>query len=254
MNKKQRIINKTVRVVLAGILILFTFMQDYADAFEAQKNHNSFTAARRRMVENDLKARDIEDAAVLRAMEKVQRHLFVDKSQWDYAYEDYPLPICEGQTISQPYIVALMTQNLHLKKQDKVLEIGTGSGYQAAILAEIASQVYSVEIIEKLAKRADALLQTQGYKNIKIKTGDGYQGWEQYAPYDAIIVTCAVNHVPPPLIKQLKEGGRIILPLGDTVLAQNLVLGIKKAEKLEIRNITGVRFVPMTGESQKHDK
>ncbi len=254
MNKKPCVFWKTAGVVLVGVLILVMPLHDYAVAFEAQENHNSFAAARRRMIENDLKARDIKDAAVLRAMEKVPRHLFVDKSQWDYAYEDYPLPIGEGQTISQPYIVALMTQSLHLTKQDKVLEIGTGSGYQAAILAEIVSQVYSVEIIDKLAKRAEALLQMLGYKNIKIKTGDGYQGWKDYAPYDAVIVTCAVNHVPSPLIQQLKEGGRIILPLGDTVLAQNLVLGTKKAEKLEMRNITGVCFVPMIGESQKHDK
>lgn len=213
---------------------------------------DAFSDARHSMITNDLIARDITDPAVLKAMEKVKRHLFVDKSLWNEAYADYPLPIGDGQTISQPYIVALMTQSAQLKKHDKVLEIGTGSGYQAAVLAEIVSQVYSIEIIEALAKKARQLLQSLGYKNIKIKIGDGYRGWEEYAPFDAIIITCAINHIPDPLVKQLKEGGRIVLPLGDSgLLGQRLVRGIKKNGKIELENITGVRFVPMVGESQK---
>jgi protein-L-isoaspartate(D-aspartate) O-methyltransferase len=204
------------------------------------------------MIANDLIARDISDPAVLKAMGKVRRHLFVDKSLWNEAYADYPLPIGDGQTISQPYIVALMTQSLKLKQDDKVMEIGTGSGYQAAILAEIVQQVYSREIVKTLAEKAERLLRSLGYQNIKIKTGDGYRGWEEYAPFDAIIITCAVNHLPAPLVNQLREGGRIVLPLGDSGLfAQRLVLGTKKGGKIELQQITGVRFVPMMGESQK---
>jgi protein-L-isoaspartate(D-aspartate) O-methyltransferase len=247
-------INTFFWLTLTAIFVGLFGLYKNADAFETQKSSDPFAAARHQMIENDLKARDIEDPAVLRAMGKVKRHLFVDKSQWDTAYEDYPLPIGDGQTISQPYIVALMTQSLRLKNGDTVLEIGTGSGYQAAILAEIARTVYSIEIIDTLAQKADALLKSLGYKNIKIMAGDGYKGWQEYAPYDAIMITCAVDHIPAPLIQQLKEGGRIILPLGSTTFAQNLVLGIKKGKKLEMQNITGVRFVPMTGESQKHVK
>jgi protein-L-isoaspartate(D-aspartate) O-methyltransferase len=145
-----------------------------------------------------------------------------------------------------------MTQSLKLKQDDKVMEIGTGSGYQAAILAEIVQQVYSREIVKTLAEKAERLLRSLGYQNIKIKTGDGYRGWEEYAPFDAIIITCAVNHLPAPLVNQLREGGRIVLPLGDSGLfAQRLVLGTKKGGKIELQQITGVRFVPMMGESQK---
>lgn len=213
---------------------------------------DAFSQARHSMITNDLIARDISDPAVLKAMEKVKRHLFVDKSLWNEAYADYPLPIGDGQTISQPYIVALMTQSAQLKKQDKVLEIGTGSGYQAAVLAEIVTQVYSIEIIETLAEKARQLLQSLGYKNIKIRIGDGYRGWEEYAPFDAIIITCAINHIPDPLVKQLKEGGRMVLPLGNSGLfGQRLVRAIKKNGKIKLQNITGVRFVPMVGESQK---
>jgi protein-L-isoaspartate(D-aspartate) O-methyltransferase len=209
-----------------------------------------FSARRMAMVERDIKGRDISDPAVLKAMEKVPRHLFVETRLRDQAYADYPLLIGEGQTISQPYIVALMTQSLHLKKQDKVLEIGTGSGYQAAVLAEIAQQVYTVEIITSLAARAAALLKTLGYRNIQFRTGDGFQGWKEHAPYDAILVTCAVSSIPPPLAAQLKEGGRIILPLGDARSVQTLVLGVKKRGSIEMKNMSAVRFVPMTGEAR----
>jgi protein-L-isoaspartate(D-aspartate) O-methyltransferase len=214
----------------------------------AHAQSDPFFARRRAMVERDIKGRAISDPAVLKAMEKVPRHLFVDARLRDEAYADYPLLIGEGQTISQPYIVALMTQSLNLKKQDKVLEIGTGSGYQAAVLAEIVQQVYTVEIIASLAARAAALLKTIGYRNIQCRAGDGFQGWKEHAPYDAILVTCAVGSIPPPLAAQLKEGGRIILPLGDARSVQTLVLGVKKGGSIEKKNMSAVRFVPMTGE------
>jgi len=210
-----------------------------------------FKMERKRMVESQIKARGIKDKRVLNAMLKVPRHLLIPKKKWDEAYTDQPLPIGEGQTISQPYIVALMTQLLRLKGEEKVLEIGTGSGYQAAILAELAKEVYTIEIIEKLAKRAEKDLKELGYKNIKVKTGDGFLGWKEYAPFDAIIVTCAVPEVPQPLIDQLKEGGRIVIPLGESFKFQILTVVEKKKGKLIYRDITGCVFVPMTGEGVK---
>jgi len=199
------------------------------------------------MIENDLKTRGIDDPTVISAMQKVKRHHFVDKNRQKNAYGDYPLPIGEGQTISQPYIVGLMTQSLQLKSSDQVLEIGTGSGYQAAVLAEIVKNVYSIEIKEKLARKAVALLSFLGYTNITVKAGDGYYGWEEYAPFDAIIITCSTEKIPPPLIEQLKEGGKIILPLGHKFQIQNLVLGVKKGDKIKKDDLIPVRFVPMTG-------
>lgn len=200
--------------------------------------------ARERMVDL-IRSRGIKDERVISAMLKVPRHLFVDKSQWKSAYDDRPLPIGYGQTISQPYIVALMTESLGIKKGEKVLEIGTGSGYQAAILAELTDKVYSIEIIEELGKRADRVLKSLGYK-VKIKIDDGYNGWGEYAPFDAIIVTCAPDHVPPPLIQQLKIGGRMVIPVGPTGLYQTLWL-IKKEteEKLVYKNLGDVLFVPL---------
>jgi protein-L-isoaspartate(D-aspartate) O-methyltransferase len=167
------------------------------------------------------------------------------------AYADHPLPIGEGQTISQPYIVALMTQILRIKPGEKVLEIGTGSGYQAAVLAELTDQVFSIEIREKLTQAASRVLKELGYNQVRLKSGDGYFGWEEFAPFDVIIVTCAANHIPPPLIKQLKEGGRLILPLGSTTYFQTLTLVTKKAGLTDVQHLTGVAFVPMTGEAQK---
>jgi protein-L-isoaspartate(D-aspartate) O-methyltransferase len=211
-----------------------------------------FARARQRMIEYDLKGRDITDPVVLKAMQKVLRHLFVDENQWQNAYADFPLPIEEGQTISQPYIVALMTQSLGLKKEDKVLEVGTGSGYQAAVLAEIAGRVYSIEIKKKLADRAAKLLKSLGYKNIFVKAGDGFYGWKEHAPFDAIILTCAVNKIPQSLIDQLKDGGKIILPLGGKFWGQSLVVGTKKGGGLDTKNTIPVRFVPMTGQALKY--
>ena len=208
-----------------------------------------FKTMRERMVETQIKARGIKDARVLSAMLKVERHRFVPKELQNLAYSDQPLPIGEGQTISQPYIVALMTELLELKGKEKVLEVGTGSGYQAAILAELAKEVYSVEIIESLASTARNRLLELGYRNIKVKTGDGYLGWPEVSPFDAIIITCAPNHIPNPLLAQLKEGGHMVLPVaGD---GQQLKKIVKRLGKIESTDITPVIFVPMTGEGVK---
>ncbi len=219
--------------------------------FVLSSEETSLVEARKKMVERDLKGRDIRDPKVLEIMGKVPRHLFVEPSLRSRAYADYPLPIGEGQTISQPYIVALMTQILKIQPGERVLEIGTGSGYQAAVLAELTDQVYTIEILEALTQQAAQHLKQLGYDKIKVKYGDGYFGWEEAAPFDAIIVTCAANHIPPPLIKQLKEGGRLIIPLGSTTYFQTLTLLTKKMGKADIQHLTGVAFVPMTGEAQK---
>jgi protein-L-isoaspartate(D-aspartate) O-methyltransferase len=209
-----------------------------------------FARERKRMVQKDLAGRDITDKKVLDAMGKVKRHLFVDKNLRDQAYNDHPLPIGEGQTISQPYIVALMTQALTITPGQKVLEIGTGAGYQAAVLAELTDNVYTIEILPGLAQKAARRLRALGYVSVKVKCGDGYAGWEEYAPFDAIIITCAATHIPPLLLKQLKIGGKLIMPLGDTFFTQDLTLLIKKESGNEVTSITGVVFVPMTGEAQ----
>jgi len=206
---------------------------------------------RQRMVQHDLKGRGIRDQKVLDAMGKIPRHLFVDASLRDRAYGDHPLPIGEGQTISQPYVVALMTEALRLKPSDRVLEIGTGSGYQAAVLAELVKEVCTIEIRKGLAEKAEKRLKDLGYRNIHVKYGDGYFGWEDQGPFDAIIITASANHIPPPLIKQLKENGRLIIPLGSTVYFQTLTLAVKKKGELELEQMTPVAFVPMTGEVQK---
>lgn len=210
-----------------------------------------YTQKRNEMVHRQLASRDISEQRLLHAMKTVPRHLFVDPRYRSQAYADHPLPIDEGQTISQPYIVALMTQYIDLKKDDKVLEVGTGSGYQAAVLAELTDKVYSIEIKEKLAIKASVTLKDLDYNTIQVKHGDGYFGWEEHAPFDAIIVTCAANHIPPPLLNQLKEGGRLIIPLGSTLYYQTLALVTKVNGKPEVKHVLGVRFVPMTGEAQK---
>lgn len=200
------------------------------------------------MVDEDLGPRGITDKAVLEAMLKVPRHEFVLPEYVSRAYSDNALPIHDNQTISQPYVVALMTQSVKLKPNDRVLEIGTGSGYQAAVLAEIVKEVYSIEIIKNLAQEADATLSRLGYKNVKVKYGDGYRGWKKYAPFDVILITAAAPEIPQPLIDQLKEGGRMILPVDRKFFAQDLILLTKKKGGLLKKFITGVRFVPMTGE------
>lgn len=201
---------------------------------------------RENMVETQIKARGVKDHRVISAMLKVERHLFVPEEHQSSAYADQPLPIGGGQTISQPYIVALMTELLELKGEEKVLEVGTGSGYQAAILAELAKEVYTIEIIEPLASSAKNLLFELGYRNIRTKVGDGYSGWPEVAPFDAIIVTAAPDHTPEPLLDQLKEGGRIVLPVGS--YSQILKKITKRSGKIMSADITPVMFVPMTGE------
>lgn len=213
---------------------------------------DNFKTMREKMVEYQIKSRGIKDSRVLSAMLKVERHLFVPDDLKDSAYNDQALPIAEGQTISQPYIVALMTELLELKGNEKVLEVGTGSGYQAAILAELAREVYTIEIIEKLAVSAEKLLNNLGYKNIHIKIGDGYQGWPEKAPFDAIIVTCAPDHIPKPLLEQLKDGGRMVIPVG--AYSQELKKIVKRGEKIETTDVLPVIFVPMTGEGVKKRK
>lgn len=210
-----------------------------------------FASARSRMVREQLASpeRGITNQRVLEVMRKVPRHEFVPEEKWAYAYEDYPVPIGHDQTISQPYIVAFMTEKLDPQPGDKVLEVGTGSGYQAAILAELVSEVYSIEIVEPLGQRAAADLQRLGYKKIKTKIGDGYAGWPEAAPFDAIIVTCAPDHVPQPLVDQLKDGGRMIIPVGRS-FNQELYLLTKKGDKLEKRAVLPVRFVPLTREKK----
>lgn len=253
---------KNFKIIFFITIILFTFLlinQNYKvenkiDAIN-QPNQtiqiDEFYAARKYMVENHMKTRDISDEKVLAVMEKVPRHRFVPANLVANAYDDRPLPIGYGQTISQPYIVALMTQELNVNKNDKVLEIGTGSGYQAAVLAELAKEIYTIEIVEPLAKSAEERLRREGYKNVEVKNADGYFGWKEKAPFDAIIITAAVNHIPPPLLEQLKDNGKLILPLGSTREFQTLTLVTKKGDDLETRFITGVIFVPLTGEAQK---
>jgi protein-L-isoaspartate(D-aspartate) O-methyltransferase len=211
----------------------------------------NFTQAREQMVKEDLMGRDITNPRVLEVMGNIPRHLFVDENLQHVAYNDNPLPIGEGQTISQPYMVALMTQSLELKGNETVLEIGTGSGYQAAVLAELVEEVYTIEIKPALTKRAEERLDSMGYRNIKVKNADGYFGWEEHAPYDAIMVTAAVNHIPPSLLDQLKDGGKLILPMGSTAYYQTLTLVEKQGNELIVIHITSVMFVPLTGEAEK---
>ncbi len=206
---------------------------------------------RNRMVENQIKGRGVSDPDVLNAMRNVPRHLFVPQEQRSSAYQDSPLPIGKGQTISQPYIVAYMTELLELEPGDKVLEIGTGSGYQAAVLSELTSNVYSIEIIETLGKKVKSRFDKLGYDPIKTKIADGYYGWEKHAPFDAIIVTAAAGHVPPPLTKQLKAGGQMIIPVGGTYQTQKLMKVMKSGQgKVRTKSLMAVRFVPMTGAAQ----
>ncbi len=205
----------------------------------------AYAGLRAQMVTQQIRARAVSDAAVLRAMESVPRHEFVLPEFLDEAYADHPLPIGLGQTISQPYIVAVMTELAQVKPGDRVLEIGTGSGYQAAILAEITASVYTVEIIPELAKSAAARFERLGYTNIRARTADGYNGWEEFAPYDAILVTAAPDHVPPPLIAQLKDGGRMIIPVGPPGGYQTLWRVVKRGDKVVSENIMGVIFVPL---------
>ncbi|MBA7523197.1 Protein-L-isoaspartate O-methyltransferase [subsurface metagenome] len=236
-------------IVILLIFIIFLLIVIYEH--DKIDEIDDYIEKRQSMVLNQLQSRDITDSKVLQAMLTIPRHQFVDEHIRESAYNDYPLAIGEGQTISQPYIVALMTQLLELKGNEKVLEIGTGSGYQAAILAEIAEEVYTIEIYESLSKKSETLLTDLGYQNIKFKVGDGYHGWEEHAPYDAIIVTCAPDHVPPPLLQQIKDnGGRIVIPVGGIWMVQTLMKIEKIEGKIKSKGIIGVRFVPMIGHSR----
>ncbi len=210
---------------------------------------------REEMVAEQIEARDIKDTNVLKAMRIVPRHAFIPENVQKQAYGDYPLPIGFDQTISQPYIVAFMTESLGLEPNSKVLEIGTGSGYQAAVCAEIAAEVYTIEIVEGLAKRAEEKLKELGYPNVFVKAGDGYFGWPEKAPFDAIIGTAAAERIPPPLIEQLKPGGRMILPYETNLGFQHLVLVTKDGKgNISKRKVMPVMFVPMTGEVTKSEK
>jgi len=208
----------------------------------------AFTAMRERMVEDQITRRGVRDKDVVRAISSVPRHRFVPRGLMSGGYDDTPLPIGYGQTISQPYIVAYMTEIIKVDRGDTVLEIGTGSGYQAAVLSAVAKKVYTIEIIPQLAESASLRLEKLGYKNVTVRHADGYYGWREHAPFDAIIVTAAAGHIPPPLLKQLKPGGRMVIPVGGPFMIQSLVLVKKdRAGRITTRNLMAVRFVPLTG-------
>jgi protein-L-isoaspartate(D-aspartate) O-methyltransferase len=235
-----------MRAIIMMSVFLGIFSAGTGTAVEPQ---DPYSTRRHDMVKRQIAGRGVTNERVLAAMDRVPRHLFVPEASRREAYEDYPVTIGQGQTISQPYIVAYMTEALELTPNSRVLEIGTGSGYQAAILAEIVKEVYTVEILPDLAERARHLLiDTLGYKNIRIRTGDGYKGWVEHAPYDAIIVTAAPPEIPKALIMQLAENGRIIIPVGGQGLSQELILGIKKDGKLKTTSLLDVRFVPLVPE------
>ena len=224
--------------LLISVLLLFSI---------APVDQERYARDRQQMVTFQLEARGIKDKSTLTAMRKVERHRLVPKAQVEYAYEDRPLPIGYGQTISQPYMVGYMTEVIRPRAGMKVLEIGTGSGYQAAVLAEIVDEVYTIEIVEALAKTAKSRLEEMGYSNIHVKEGDGYFGWEEHAPFDAIIVTAASPFIPPPLIEQLKEGGKMVIPVGAPFTTQQLMLVEKQKDGTrKTRNLLPVRFVPFT--------
>jgi len=228
--------------------LIISSMIGFTDSPASSDSSDSYSKDRQKMVESQIVKRGVKDKGVLKAMRKVPRHKFVPDDAISYAYEDEPLPIGYGQTISQPYIVALMTELLELKRDSRVLEIGTGSGYQAAVLAELCDSVSSIEIICELADRADSTLADLGYR-VDVICGDGYGGWPEKAPFDAIIVTAAPDEVPQPLLDQLAEGGRMVIPVG--TYRQELKLIRKEDGKIKEMNVIPVRFVPMTGEIEK---
>jgi len=221
-------------IILLCIAFLFAFQED------------PFRQKRDEMVLQTIERRGVTSEAVLKSMRKVKRHLFVPENVIANAYEDRPLPIGYGQTISQPFIVAYMTEIINPKPQYKVLEIGTGSGYQAAVLAEVVKEVYTIEIIPDLGNAASARLQKLGYNNVNVKITDGYFGWPEHGPYDAIVVTAAAEFVPPPLLEQLRDGGKIIIPIGAPFMNQNLMLIEKNGKKITTKNLMPVAFVPFT--------
>ncbi|HEU4344286.1 MAG TPA: protein-L-isoaspartate(D-aspartate) O-methyltransferase [Candidatus Binatia bacterium] len=244
--------NKNCVLTSVVCLLLSTFLLDPTryDSHAAESK-NRWAEARRRMIERDLRGRGIKDERVLAAMESVPRHLFVPEKWQASAYDDRPLPIGQGQTISQPYIVAFMTELLELQAGQKVLEVGTGSGYQTAVLAQLRVEVFSIEIVPALSDRASKTLAELGTANAHLKIGDGFFGWEENGPFDAILVTASAPKVPTPLWLQLREGGRLLIPLGDEGETQRLVRVRKLAGKQVVEDVTGVAFVPLTGAIRK---
>jgi len=240
MNRKFLTLKRNSLSVLVTVLVLCFFVRCQSGPYQENRNQ---------MVQQQIEARGVSDKQVLVAMKKVKRHLFVPKELESRAYFDSPLRIGYSQTISQPYIVAFMTEAAKLKSSDRVLEVGTGSGYQAAVLAELVKEVYSIEIVAPLGEEAKKRLKDLKYSNVEVKIGDGYQGWSKYAPFDAVIVTAAPSHIPQPLIDQLKVGGRLIIPVGERY--QELIRLTKTKEgKVKKEKLLPVRFVPMTGKAQ----
>jgi protein-L-isoaspartate(D-aspartate) O-methyltransferase len=240
---------KFLKLIFLGFI--FFFSVSGISRVECGEEIDDYRRLREHMVAQQIKERGVVDQNVLEAMGKIPRHMFVPESLRSQAYQDHPLAIGEGQTISQPYIVALMTESLGLSENHRVMEIGTGSGYQAAVLAEIVDEVYSIEIKEKLYRQSLEAIKKTGYDNVKTRHGDGYFGWEEAAPFDAIMITASVDHIPPPLLSQLKDGGKLILPLGNPFSYQHLTLVTKQGEDYSVKQIVGVLFVPMTGEALK---
>jgi len=244
MNLPWRMSRATLGLVMvvAGMLLLVALPPWGASDDEAE-----YRRRRESMVARQIENRGVVDPEVLEAMRSVPRHLFVPPSECRFAYEDRALPIACGQTISQPYIVALMTELIEVSPSDRVLEVGTGSGYQSAVLGSIVDEVYTVEIYEELGRAAHQLLRELGYTSVHTRVADGYYGWPKHAPFDAIMVTCAIDHIPPPLLEQLAVGGRMCLPLGHPFMVQRLVLVTKEEEGVKTRDILPVGFVPMLG-------
>jgi protein-L-isoaspartate(D-aspartate) O-methyltransferase len=230
-------------------MLVRTFVSLILIACMSPDTGDELARQRSRMVDRQIAARGIEDPRVLEVMKRVPRHKFVPVDQVNFAYDDSPLPIGEDQTISQPYIVGYMTEQLRVTPKSKVLEIGTGSGYQAAVLAELGAEVYTIEIVPSLAARSAKTLADLGYKNVKVKAGDGYRGWPEHAPFDRIIVTAAPNHIPQPLVDQLAVGGRMVIPVGDYY--QQMTIVTKSDRGVAEQKTIDVVFVPMTGEARK---
>ena len=236
-------------LALAAMFLPFFSCRSAGGTKDADRAEKTFARMRDHMVSAQIEGRGVRNPRVLAAMRKVPRHLFVSEGSRTEAYEDYPLPIGRGQTISQPYIVGLMSELMRLTGSERVLEIGTGSGYQAAVLAELAAEVYTMEIIPELAESAEHILAEMGYTNIHVRCGNGYAGWPEAAPFDAVMVTAAPDRIPQALVDQLKPGGRIVIPVGSG--SQELILGVKTDKGLDTETIIPVRFVPMVGKEKK---